>query len=276
MSNDIDQNTKTTEKNWAAVFDDFMGPPTASVFRLYFLSFILWNKKVLLYLFFHDASMWDKLHNIYEFVPFYSSVQSYYLQSTFGFILMYGGPLLLAWILYGITHYPVCKKIEFSLYNSIFIKNISSKMIRAQYESELREKEIENLNLNQKKTDIESKIKNIEKNELKSRIVNKINNNPFLYDSLRTLQLAIRNNQGKFFRLKDGKMHDPFNGDKNGEEFAEPTITELKADGLINVNFIKSDNELMNSVQLKLYSYYHISLTKLGEEILQLMQNKTT
>jgi hypothetical protein len=63
---------KIIDKNWAGIFDDFLNqPPTFSLFRLYILCFVLWNKKVILYLAFHNQSMWDKLHNMYEFVPFF-------------------------------------------------------------------------------------------------------------------------------------------------------------------------------------------------------------
>lgn len=99
------------EKSWASIFDDFVSnPPTASVFRLYLLSFLIWNESAILYLAFHNQSMYDKLKNFYEFIPFHSEWSLYF------------GPLIPFTIIFLIVFLPIIKvdNSRKSLYDIVF------------------------------------------------------------------------------------------------------------------------------------------------------------
>lgn len=107
-------------QSWSGIFNDFISnPPTASVFRLYLLSLLIWNESAILYLAFHNQSMYDKLKNFYEFVPYPHNVYSLYL-----------GPLIPLTIIYLIVFYKIrylkVNNETKSVYDYLFYKHQTS------------------------------------------------------------------------------------------------------------------------------------------------------
>lgn len=137
---ELTKEVKSVEKNWAGIFDDFLNqPPTFSLFRLYLLCFVIWNKKVILYLAFHNQSMWDKLNNMYEFVPF-----------LHGCFSMYFGPILLMFIIYCIVFFrwlpfSVTKEEKESLFYYFVTLHLKSKKREIKETGEIFEEKIKTL-----------------------------------------------------------------------------------------------------------------------------------
>jgi hypothetical protein len=124
---------KKEEKTLVGIFNDFLNtPPTASFFRLYILSFVAWNKSVILYILFDNNTMGYKLKNWGTFVVNFSTDS--HIFNTFS---LYIGPLLVAYIFYFISLskiFPVklgLKKFVFEKKYSLYylLKNID----RVQY-----------------------------------------------------------------------------------------------------------------------------------------------
>ena len=96
MSDNKPKHSEPAQRNWASIFDDFLNlPPTGSLFRLYLLCFLIWNKKVIIYLFSGDDLIRNRLNNLYEFVP-----NLFFLGGLWS---MYFGPVLLLILIISIT-----------------------------------------------------------------------------------------------------------------------------------------------------------------------------
>lgn len=138
-----------SEKSWAGIFDDFVtNPPTASIFRLYLLSFLIWNESAILYLTFHNQSMWDKLKNVYEFVPFHNEWSLYF------------GPFIPFTIIALIVFLPVpfliVDKKSRSFYDFLFFKHQTNLRRRLYAEADV---------LTAKTTQLQKKIEVVQKTE---------------------------------------------------------------------------------------------------------------
>jgi hypothetical protein len=143
------ENKQKDDKSWAGIFDDFVSnPPTASVFRLYLLSFLIWNESAILYLTFHNQSMWDKLKNVYEFVPFHNEWSLYF------------GPFIPFMVIYIIVFLPVpflkVEKEWKSFYDFLFFKHQTNLKRRLYAATDV---------LEAKSTQLEKQIEVVEKTE---------------------------------------------------------------------------------------------------------------
>lgn len=144
MENSESQSQKEGSKSWSGIVDDFLNfPPTSSIFRLYLLSFVIWNKGVILYIMFGNADMGDKLAfiNWGKFVIFSDLCLS---QSILGivvtYISFYFGPILLGMVLCVLVF--GFKKIP-SLYYLLHSKHIDIKRRLINEQGEVQKKELD-------------------------------------------------------------------------------------------------------------------------------------
>jgi len=99
MENDRNQQSELKNKSWADIFNDFLNsPPTSSIFRLYLLSFCIWNKGIILYILLGSADMGEKLAfiNWSKFVPFYDPIDYIY----YAYSSLYLGPLIIVILIF--------------------------------------------------------------------------------------------------------------------------------------------------------------------------------
>ncbi len=113
VSEDINNNKMDTsgqiQNTWDFAKNFLETPPTSSIFRLYLLSFIIWNKGVMLYILFGSADMADKLAvvNFGKYVPHFYQVSGWQT-----FISMYLGPLIIFILIYGIVFWKGFGKVS--------------------------------------------------------------------------------------------------------------------------------------------------------------------
>lgn len=171
----ISTNTAIEKISWAGIFETFLNsPPTSSVFRLYLLSFIIWNKGVLLYIFFAKADMADKLAfgNWSKYVLFQSckTVNTCEVSKLSIFIIMHLIPLLIALIIclivFGYKKFP-------SIYSLVYKEHIKAEKDRLSDEIEVLEKRKERTEKESSVVDEEIKTEN-KKEELRLVVENKL------------------------------------------------------------------------------------------------------
>jgi hypothetical protein len=151
------KNEKKEEVSWAGMVDHFLKtPPTESIFRLYLLSFVLWNKGVILYILFGNADMADKLAIVnwrkYVYVTDEGSIFSVNVS-------LYLGPMILALFIYYLVFSKIKRIGEISLYDYLFKKHHTAELDRLKVEKDIAEKEIEVED--KKKEVIEKRVENI-------------------------------------------------------------------------------------------------------------------
>lgn len=138
MENNRSQHSELNNKSWSDIFDEFLSsPPTSSIFRLYLLSFCLWNKSVILYIFFGSADMGDKLAflNWSKFIPFYNSTDSVY----YAYLFLYLGPLIVSALIFILVFGIKTLKIP-SIYYMIYRKHSKAEKIKLDEEILIEDK----------------------------------------------------------------------------------------------------------------------------------------
>lgn len=148
MENDRNQQSEQKNKSWADIFNDFLNsPPTSSIFRLYLLSFCIWNKGIILYILLGSADMGEKLAfiNWSKFVPFYDPIDSIY----YAYSSLYLGPLIIVILIFilvfgiKITLFSFKIKEIPSLYYIVYRKHIEAEKTKLNDEMEVTEMKTE-------------------------------------------------------------------------------------------------------------------------------------
>ncbi len=130
-------------KSWADLMYDFLNsPPTSSVFRVYILSFILWNKGIILYIFFGRADIADKL--VYSNWSKYTALPDFIKNNTYLFlekiniyVSIYLIPVFISAIIYSIVFKKFNSFDEKSLYDFLYAKHKDAEIARNKKEVEV-------------------------------------------------------------------------------------------------------------------------------------------
>jgi|GEM_PF-5051959 len=145
MENDRNQQSELKNKSWADIFNDFLNsPPTSSIFRLYLLSFCIWNKGIILYILLGSADMGEKLAfiNWSKFVPLYDPIDSIY----YAYSSLYLGPLIIVILIFilvfgiKITVFGFKIKEIPSLYYIVYHKHVEAEKTKLNDEIKVTEK----------------------------------------------------------------------------------------------------------------------------------------
>lgn len=277
------ENEKTKEpivsgSYWSEVIGNFLNePPTASIFRLYILCFILWNEKLILYIIFSKTDMASKLLYGYSWMIHFN-----YWLGSWPELSMYFGPMILMLIIYFIVLFPIFRNSrgekESLFYYLLNLHLDYAKKERKTKNNELLSKAKDDVDLLKTISRLEEE-KSIIKTESDKRIfelteeADKNKKNKKILEQFEEFELrkasfkifielayyVRRNDIIKEFNL----LLSSSDYEHNGKKFKQKTIDELRNNGLVIVDTVD-----YNSTK------YYIDLTKKGIDFLNIYDKK--